>query len=64
MRGADYDIPDVPNVLYFDRGYALHGAYCPHISPKMRSGEACHCVIAIDKKLTASMFDPSVNSVT
>lgn len=27
MRGADYDIPDVPNVLYFDRGYALHGAY-------------------------------------
>lgn len=27
MRGIDYDIPDVPNVLYFDRGYALHGAY-------------------------------------
>ena len=27
MRGADYDIADVPNVLYFDRGYALHGAY-------------------------------------
>lgn len=27
MRGADYDIPDVPHVLYFDRGYALHGAY-------------------------------------
>lgn len=27
MRGTDYDIPDVPNVLYFDRGYALHGAY-------------------------------------
>ncbi len=27
MRGADYDIPDVPNVLYYDRGYALHGAY-------------------------------------
>ena len=27
MRGADYDISDVPNVLYFDRGYALHGAY-------------------------------------
>ena len=27
MRGADYDVPDVPNVLYFDRGYALHGAY-------------------------------------
>lgn len=27
MRGADYDVPNVPNVLYFDRGYALHGAY-------------------------------------
>jgi lipoprotein-anchoring transpeptidase ErfK/SrfK len=27
MRGADYDIPDVPHVLYYDRGYALHGAY-------------------------------------
>lgn len=27
MYGIDYDIPDVPNVLYFDRGYALHGAY-------------------------------------
>ncbi len=27
MRGADYDIADVPNVLYFDRGYAIHGAY-------------------------------------
>ncbi|MGK7936409.1 MAG: L,D-transpeptidase [Xenococcaceae cyanobacterium] len=26
MRGADYDIPNVPNVMYFDRGYALHGA--------------------------------------
>lgn len=27
MRGRDYDIPDVPHVLYFNRGYALHGAY-------------------------------------
>ena len=27
MRGSDYDIPNVPNVLYFDRGYALHGAF-------------------------------------
>ena len=27
MRGTDYDVPDVPNVLYFDRGYALHGTY-------------------------------------
>ena len=27
MRGADYDIPNVPNVLYFDRGYAIHGAF-------------------------------------
>lgn len=26
MRGADYDLPNVPSVLYFDRGYALHGA--------------------------------------
>lgn len=27
MRGRDYDLPGVPNVLYFARGYALHGAY-------------------------------------
>ena len=27
MTGDDYDVPNVPNVLYFDRGYALHGAY-------------------------------------
>ncbi len=27
MRGVDYDIANVPSVLYFDRGYALHGAY-------------------------------------
>ncbi len=27
MRGTDYDIPNVPYVLYYDRGYALHGAY-------------------------------------
>ena len=25
MQGADYDIPDVPSVLYYDRGYAIHG---------------------------------------
>ena len=27
MRGADYDVPNVPSVLYYDRGFALHGAY-------------------------------------
>ena len=27
MIGDDYDIADVPNVLYYDRGYALHGAF-------------------------------------
>lgn len=27
MRGDNYDISNVPNVLYFNRGYALHGAY-------------------------------------
>jgi lipoprotein-anchoring transpeptidase ErfK/SrfK len=26
MRGADYDIPNVPYVMYYYRGYALHGA--------------------------------------
>jgi lipoprotein-anchoring transpeptidase ErfK/SrfK len=26
MRGADYDIPDVPYVMYYYGGYALHGA--------------------------------------
>lgn len=28
MRGPDYDLPNVPYVMYFRRdGYALHGAY-------------------------------------
>jgi lipoprotein-anchoring transpeptidase ErfK/SrfK len=28
MRGADYDLPNVPYVMYFRRGgYALHGVY-------------------------------------
>ncbi len=27
MQGADYDIPDVPHVMYFYRGYGFHGAY-------------------------------------
>jgi lipoprotein-anchoring transpeptidase ErfK/SrfK len=27
MQGADYDIPDVPYVMYFYGGYGFHGAY-------------------------------------
>ncbi|MFM2430263.1 MAG: hypothetical protein RLZZ511_1476 [Cyanobacteriota bacterium] len=27
MQGDDYDIPDVPHVMYFHRGYGFHGAY-------------------------------------
>jgi lipoprotein-anchoring transpeptidase ErfK/SrfK len=27
MQGADYDIPDVPYVMYFQGGYGFHGAY-------------------------------------
>jgi lipoprotein-anchoring transpeptidase ErfK/SrfK len=27
MQGDDYDIPDVPHVMYFSGGYGLHGAY-------------------------------------
>lgn len=27
MRGAGYDIPNVPYTMYFHRGYAIHGAY-------------------------------------
>ncbi|MGF1479026.1 MAG: L,D-transpeptidase [Cyanophyceae cyanobacterium] len=27
MRGADYDVPNVPSVMYYHRGYAIHGAY-------------------------------------
>ena len=27
MRGADYDIPDVPYTMYYDGNYAIHGAY-------------------------------------
>ncbi|NEP00766.1 MAG: L,D-transpeptidase [Symploca sp. SIO2E9] len=27
MRGEDYDVPDVPYAMYYDRGYAIHGAY-------------------------------------
>jgi lipoprotein-anchoring transpeptidase ErfK/SrfK len=27
MRGADYDVPNVPYTMYYHRGYAIHGAY-------------------------------------
>ncbi len=27
MRGAGYDVPDVPYTMYFYEGYAIHGAY-------------------------------------
>lgn len=27
MRGADYDVQNVPYVMYYDRGYGIHGAY-------------------------------------
>ena len=27
MRGEDYDVPDVPYAMYYDQGYAIHGAY-------------------------------------
>ena len=27
MRGADYDVPNVPHVMYYQGGYAIHGAY-------------------------------------
>lgn len=30
MRGADYDVPNVPWTMYFHRGYAIHGAYWHH----------------------------------
>ena len=27
MRGAGYDVPNVPHAMYYHRGYAIHGAY-------------------------------------
>lgn len=27
MKGPDYDVPDVPYTMYYDGGYAIHGAY-------------------------------------
>ena len=27
MRGADYDVPNVPYTMYFHQGYGIHGAY-------------------------------------
>jgi lipoprotein-anchoring transpeptidase ErfK/SrfK len=27
MRGEDYDIPDVPHVMYYSGNYAIHGTY-------------------------------------
>ena len=27
MKGIDYDLPNVPYVLYYDGNYAIHGAY-------------------------------------
>lgn len=47
MRGPGYDIPDVPYTMYYDRGYAIHGAYwhnnfgtpmshgCVNVRPKL-----------------------------
>ena len=30
MRGADYDIPDVPFTMYYSGNYGIHGAYWHH----------------------------------
>lgn len=30
MRGPGYDVPNVPFAMYYDRGYAIHGAYWHH----------------------------------
>jgi lipoprotein-anchoring transpeptidase ErfK/SrfK len=27
MQGEDYDIPDVPHVMYYSGNYAIHGTY-------------------------------------
>lgn len=27
MRGEDYDVPDVPYVMYYDGNYGIHGTY-------------------------------------
>ncbi|MDJ0620391.1 MAG: L,D-transpeptidase [Calothrix sp. MO_192.B10] len=27
MKGEDYDVPDVPHTMYYQGGYAIHGAY-------------------------------------
>jgi len=27
MRGEDYNVPDVPHVMYYSGNYAIHGAY-------------------------------------
>ena len=30
MKGDDYDVADVPYTMYYDGGYAIHGAYWHH----------------------------------
>jgi lipoprotein-anchoring transpeptidase ErfK/SrfK len=30
MQGDDYDVPDVPNTMYYSGSYAIHGAYWHH----------------------------------
>lgn len=30
MQGAGYDVPNVPYAMYYDGGYAIHGAYWHH----------------------------------
>lgn len=27
MQGANYDVPDVPHVMYYDGNYGIHGTY-------------------------------------
>lgn len=28
MRGADYDVPNVPYAMFYSGNYAIHGAFC------------------------------------
>ncbi len=62
MRGADYDIADVPNVLYFDRGYALHGAYWHNNFGTPVSHGCINLNFPFDKKLQAMLYSALARS--
>jgi lipoprotein-anchoring transpeptidase ErfK/SrfK len=53
MRGPGYNLPNVPNVMYFRGGYAIHGAYWA----KYFGGQISHGCVNMNLKDAAWLFN-------